>query len=156
MSIPDEQATYLSLLPNRLPTLSAQADVDLLLAELPPGVNPESIYHSAGLAWGLGFGPTLDALALCRLWGLERPYAVSGDMRQETWRVVCFCADVPDQWNTRIATEAPKFDAWQVSIELEGRPACDDLPGVVSGASPAYDLTVYAARVRRVFFLLPT
>lgn len=79
-------------------------------------------------------------------WRLVRPYAIATDPHQLSWRVVLYQQQVADPNGSRIATAPITFGSWTVTPRLEGRPA-GDMPDVVSGAAPAYDLTRYPARV---------
>jgi len=87
----------------------------------------------------LTLAPPRPVRELIADWQVARPYAVSGDVHQRSWSVYAWTADLEDPYNTRIATELPRFGRWHVEAQLAARPA-GPLPAVVSGASPAYDL----------------
>jgi hypothetical protein len=60
-----------------------------------------------------------------------------------------YAADVADPCDERIATTPPSLGAWRASVRLDGRPK-GELPTVVAGASPAYDLRRHRAGVTRI------
>jgi hypothetical protein len=73
------------------------------------------------------------------LWGIAQPVAVSTDVHQHTWWLHAGGEDLPDPYGRRIASGHPRWGAYVVRIQLSGRPP-GPLPGVVAGASPAYDV----------------
>src|SRR4051794_12109862 len=87
----------------------------------------------------LDLDPPADARELCRAWGIERPVAVSPDVHQQTWWIVEAAAELPDPHGSRIAAERMTAGRWNIVPSLSERPA-GDLPDVVSGASPAYEV----------------
>ena len=84
--------------------------------------------------------------SLVKAWKLARPYAMSGDVHKRSWELGVFGQDVPDQYNKRISIKQIAFGAWIVRPRLDGRPK-GDLPKIVAGASPAYDMTKYKAKI---------
>lgn len=88
----------------------------------------------------------VDARELCDLMGWDRPYAVSGDVHQVQWSIRVWTSDMADPYGKRIATQFPLLGEWAVIARLAGRPR-GELPDLVSGASPAYDLHAYEASV---------
>ena len=88
----------------------------------------------------------LPAAKVSAALAFARPYGVSWDVHQREWHLVLWQADVPDSYRTRIHTEPPRFGQWKIDFRLSSRPS-GDLPGVASGASPAYDLTQASATV---------
>ncbi|KZS68000.1 hypothetical protein LTS72_25905 [Mycobacterium ostraviense] len=90
--------------------------------------------------------PPRNAAWLVTTWRLVRPYAIATDPHQLSWRMVLSQQQVADPNGSRIATVPITFGSWTVTPRLEGRPT-GDMPNVVSGAAPAYDLTRYPARV---------
>lgn len=83
--------------------------------------------------------PPADARELCGEWGIERPVAVSGDVHQRTWSILVAGDELPDPHGRRIASAPFTAGRWQVVPRLAERPP-GELPDVVSGASPAYDV----------------
>lgn len=81
----------------------------------------------------------LDARELCSAWGMRRPVAVSPDVHQSTWAVLVAGDELPDPHGRRIASAPFTAGRWQIVPYLAQRPA-GGLPGVASGASPAYDI----------------
>ncbi len=87
----------------------------------------------------LGLDPPIDARRLCQAWGIARPVAVSGDVRQSKWSVLVAGDELADPSARRISARSLTAGRWDVNIRLTARPV-GDLPDVVSGASPAYDI----------------
>ena len=56
---------------------------------------------------------------------------------------------VPEVSGPRIAVQYPHVGAWAFMATLDDRPA-GDLPKLTTGASPAYDLTVYPSQVTEI------
>jgi hypothetical protein len=100
----------------------------------------------------LAFAVPIEARELAKALGWARPYAVAGDVHQQSWRLQLYVKPLADAHNKRIATTAPRLGAWAAQVELDGRPA-GELPELVAGASPAYDLERRSAKVVRVRFL---
>jgi hypothetical protein len=94
----------------------------------------------------LTLDPPVDARELARLWGIDRPVAVSTDVHQHSWWLLVAGEPLPDPYGPRIAAESPRAGAWTLRIELDGRPS-GPLPGVVCGASPAYDVNERGGQV---------
>ena len=90
-----------------------------------------------------------DARELCEAWGIGRPVAVSPDVHQRTWSVLVAGEELPDPRSRRIASHPVRAGRWDIVPRLSARPA-GDLPGVVSGASPAYDLRERAGVVSSI------
>jgi len=88
----------------------------------------------------------LPSRRLSEAFGWPRSYAISGDVHQISWSLLLSSGDIDDRYNPRIGAHAPHVGAWAVEPSLDGRPP-GDLPALVSGASPAYDLAVYRANV---------
>jgi hypothetical protein len=87
----------------------------------------------------LELDPPADARELCAAWGIERPIAVSPDVHQTTWCVLAAGEELADPHGRRIASNRITAGRWDILPKLTARPAGES-PGVVSGASPAYDL----------------
>lgn len=83
--------------------------------------------------------PPADARELCAAWAIARPVAVSPDVEQRTWRILVAGEDLSDRYSRRIAAKPITAGRWEIAPYLASRPA-GGLPGVVSGASPAYDV----------------
>jgi hypothetical protein len=87
----------------------------------------------------LELDPPVDARELCTALGIERPVAVSPDVHQHTWSVLVAGDELPDPHGLRIASAPLTAGRWQIVPRLAQRPS-GELPGVASGASPAYDI----------------
>lgn len=85
------------------------------------------------------FDPPVDAQAVCTALGIDEPVAVSPDVHQHTWWILVAGEELDDPHGRRIAAQRARVGRWEVVPVLSGRPA-GDLPGVSSGASPAYDV----------------
>lgn len=66
--------------------------------------------------------------------------AVSGDVHQQSWSLMVGGDPIPDSYGPRIAASDLLVGRWRVRARLSARPE-GPLPGVVAGASPAYDVT---------------
>ena len=99
----------------------------------------------------LAFATPLEARELAQALGWAKPYAVAGDVHQHAWQLQLFVKPLADPNNHRIATTSPRLGSWVARPELDGRPA-GELPALVSGASPAYDLEKHHAKVVRLRF----
>lgn len=128
------------------------------IAKLPLGSDPATLQPPKDAkitverhGWMLIFQEPIDAAVLAREFGWTRPYAISGDVHQRSWEIEIFVTDLTDPYNRRISTAQPRVGPWLVRASLVGRPE-GPVPALVSGASPAYDLTRYAAKVSRVGF----
>ena len=97
----------------------------------------------------LDVDPPIDARALCEAWGIARPVAVSGDVHQRRWQVLLAGEDLGDPYQRRIAARTFATGRWDVHLHLAARPS-GDLPRVVAGASPAYDVLERAGQIRRL------
>jgi len=97
----------------------------------------------------LNLDPPADARDLCALWGITRPAAVSGDVHQRTWSVLVAGDELPDPDRRRIAARPLTAGRWDVEPRLTERPS-GELPGVVCGASPAYDVRERGGKVRAI------
>jgi hypothetical protein len=95
----------------------------------------------------LALDPPADARELCAAWALARPVAVSPDVHQRTWQILVAGEQLPDPYARRIAAGPVTAGRWEIAPYLAGRPA-GELPGVVSGASPAYDVRERGGAVR--------
>jgi hypothetical protein len=87
----------------------------------------------------LTLSPAHDARSLATRWGIDRPVAVSTDAHLETWWMQRAGEVLADAYARRLATEHLRAGPWVVRIRLAHRPAGPP-PGVVAGASPAYDV----------------
>ena len=83
----------------------------------------------------------VSARELAGVMGLQRAYLVSGDVHQFTFSLRVWTKDLEDPHRKRIATDFPKAGPWL--LDARGSRPAGDLPGVASGASPAYDLERY-------------
>ncbi len=95
----------------------------------------------------LELDPPADARELCAAWSIARPVAVSPDVHQRTWQVLVAGRELPDPYSRRIAAVSIIAGRWDITPRLAARPA-GELPGVVSGASPAYDVHERGGSVR--------
>jgi GNAT superfamily N-acetyltransferase len=97
----------------------------------------------------LELDPPVDARALCAAWGLARPVAVSSDVEQRSWWIRVGGEELPDRYSRRIASESITAGRWKISPRLAARPT-GELPGLVSCASPAYDVPTRGGAVRSI------
>lgn len=130
--------SFLTNLPSTLAAAGSAEQLRAALGSAPPEV-------SRGPGDTLHF-PARDAHWLTAAWHLDRVYAVASDPHQQSWQLMRYGQDVPDQNGTRIAVVPITFGSWTVRPQLAGRPD-GPLPNVVAGASPAYDVATYAAQV---------
>lgn len=136
---------FLADLPSELAAAGSADQVRAVVASAPGEVSPSDTGVDGALNLRLQFPPQ-DAGWLVTTWRLARPYAIATDPHQLSWRMVLYQQQVADPNGSRIATVPIVFGRWTVTPRLDGRPA-GDVPDVVSGAAPAYDLTRYPARV---------
>lgn len=136
---------FLADLPSEFAAAESADQVRAVVASAPDEVSSTDTGTGGTLNLQLQFPPQ-DAAWLVTTWRLVRPYAIATDPHQLSWRVVLYQQQVADPNGSRIATAPITFGSWTVTPRLEGRPA-GDMPDVVSGAAPAYDLTRYPARV---------
>ena len=154
------QAAFLAGLLDRL--AGALTATDLEVATRPPGgggvtrsLGPGSVRVDLRLLPSalprviLELDPPAQARELCLAWSIERPVAVSPDVAQRTWQILVAGDDLADRYSRRIASEPITSGRWDVAAYLVARPA-GELPGVVSGASPAYDVHERGGAVRRI------
>ena len=97
----------------------------------------------------LQLDPPADARELCAAWAIARPVAVSPDVHQHAWQILVAGEELPDPYARRIAAEPIRAGRWDVMPYLAARPG-GELPGVVSGASPAYDVHERGGAVRSI------
>jgi GNAT superfamily N-acetyltransferase len=97
----------------------------------------------------LAVDPPADARELCAAWAIAEPVAVSPDVEQRTWQLCVAGRELSDPYARRIASDPITAGRWDVVAYLTGRPA-GGLPGVVSGASPAYDVRERGGAVRSI------
>ena len=97
----------------------------------------------------LTLDPPADARELCAAWAIARPVAVSPGVHQRTWQILVAGEELPDPYGRRIASAPIRAGRWDITPALAGRPA-GELPGVVSGASPAYDVHERGGAVRSI------
>lgn len=97
----------------------------------------------------LAVDPPADARELCAAWAIAEPVAVSPDVEQRTWQVCVAGRELSDPYARRIASDAITAGRWDVIAYLAARPA-GALPGVVSGASPAYDVRERGGAIRSI------
>jgi hypothetical protein len=149
---PAVRAAFLAALPGAL--AGAGTAPELEAASAPPpaagiarGAQPHQVRTADGMqlvparapSVTLSLSPPAGARELATLWGIERPVAVSSDVHQASWWLQSGGEVVADAYRRRIATSELRPGLWHVRIRLDGRPA-GPLPGVVAGASPAYDV----------------
>jgi hypothetical protein len=75
--------------------------------------------------------------------------AVSPDVHQHTWVILVVGDELTDPHGARIASERITAGRWELVPALTARPD-GELPGVVSGASPAYDVCEGGGLVRSI------
>jgi hypothetical protein len=119
------------------------------LQALAPTLGFELVENVEDHQYTLRFRQPIAAARLLKVMGWTRAYAFSGDVHQETWMIGLWTSDVPDEYGPRIGVKDPQVGAWAVTPSLAARPA-GDLPNLVAGASPAYDLTAYTAQVTEI------
>jgi hypothetical protein len=149
---PAVRAGFLAGLPGAL--AAAASAPGLAAATAPPpaaglsrSAQPHQVRTSDGLrlvparapSVTLTLSPPADARELAALWGIERPVAVSTDVHQASWWLQSGGEVLADAYRRRMTTSELRPGTWQVRIRLDGRPP-GPLPGLVAGASPAYDL----------------
>ena len=139
----------IAALPGDPASLQAYAD----RVKTVPGVRSAELGIGTPPRLFIALAQPIDAAELARIFTWSRPYAVSGDVRQFTFRVMLHQRDLADPHSPRIATEFPRFGAYRVEAELTQRPT-GELPRLQSGASPAYDLAAHSATVTRLGFTL--
>jgi hypothetical protein len=128
----------LPTLPARLSQVVSADELDLATRSL-EGSGVTRSFRTGRPELTLELDPPADARALCAAWGIERPVAVSPDVHQSTWSVLVAGDELADPHAKRIASKRITAGRWDVVPRLSARPA-GELPGVVSGASPAYDI----------------
>jgi hypothetical protein len=139
---------YLATLPARL--ADAVSPEELERATCPvDGAGVTRSFDAGRLLVTLDLDPPADARELCAAWGVERPVAVSPDVHQQTWRVLVAGDELEDLHGRRIASDRIRAGRWEIVPSLAARPA-GELPGVVSGASPAYDVHERGGRVTSI------
>jgi hypothetical protein len=94
----------------------------------------------------LDLEPPVDARWVCEQWRIDAPVAVSGDVHQQRWHLQVAGRELPDPTHRRIASTPPTAGRWEIDVVLSDRPS-GPLPGVVSGASPAYDVLIVGGEV---------
>lgn len=140
---PSVDADYLGTLSDRL-ARSSVTDVDALVASVPATVGTARAEPGGG--WTLTLRAPMSARELCAKLGWERAYGVSTDVHQQQFHVHLFASTLsPD----RIATRVPTAGPWEIRARLVSRPA-GELPPLVAGASPAYDLTSREATIEHI------
>ena len=142
--------SFLLTLPQRLAGALSGGELDA--ATRPP--DGAGVERSFGAGWlridlwlvadplprvTLTLDPPADARELCDAWAVARPVAVSPDVHQRMWQIVVAGDELPDPYGRRIASAPIRAGRWDITPALAGRPA-GELPGVMSGASPAYDV----------------
>jgi hypothetical protein len=138
-----------SFLADLRPALSAADSASKVRAVLNTASAEVSLTDSTSLDDALNLQlrfPSREASWLVATWQLDRSYAVSTDPHQVSWRLALYQQDVSDPYNARIAIGPIRFGKWSITPRLEGRPEGAP-PKMVAGASPAYDLAHYSARV---------
>ena len=131
----------------KVAALPVDGDPSTLQSNLPSGVTLATSTSTITLT----LAQPADAGHVAGAFHWSHPYAISGDVHQAAWQLQIFVREVADPNNHRIATARPVVGAWSASVTLDGRPK-GDLPGIVAGASPAYDLDRYQARIVRIQF----
>jgi hypothetical protein len=162
---PAVRRDYLASLPGRLSRITLASE--LRVACTPPPAAGIRVSASSHTVWRgtervparaprvqLGFAaPLFDARELARMWGIDRPIAVSGDVHQSSWSLVYAGEEIPDPYGKRIASYPIIAGPWVIEIDLDDRPD-GPLPGVSCGASPAYDLRERDAKVAGLQIML--
>lgn len=156
----DARWRFIADLPNRLASAIDASDLDAATRS-PDGLGVARAAWNDGLYIGtmlvpstipritLDLDPPIDARGLCEAWGITRPVAVSGDVHQSRWSVFIAGDELADPDARRISTRPLTAGRWDVNIRLTARPA-GDLPDVVCGASPAYDIVERSGAVRAI------
>ncbi|CAN5690898.1 hypothetical protein BH11MYX1_BH11MYX1_32870 [soil metagenome] len=143
---PSPVEKFLLDLPAALTAAKTTSDVRAVQKLAPAGIKIfDSESSDKTMSLQLQF-PAKDASWFVQSWKLAHPYALAMDVHQQSWIIELFDRAVEDPHNKRVALKATTFGAWTVRLRLEGRPK-GVLPKVVAGASPAYDLATYPARV---------
>jgi hypothetical protein len=147
---------FLADLPARLAGVIGGDELRDSVTQAIPGLTPRLETHSlwigprrlASMLPRVEFdlGLPVDVRWLSEMWQIEAPVAVSGDVHQRRWRLMISGAELPDPNGRRIASRPVTAGRWEIGAVLAGRPS-GALPGVVSGASPAYDLLATGGHV---------
>jgi hypothetical protein len=106
----------------------------------------EQAAREGRISFTLTLAAPVPARRLIEVFQWPRAYAISGDVHQLSWELSLSSGDIDDRYGPRIGAYDPHVGAWAVSPSLDDRPP-GDLPALVCGPSPAYDLTVYPANV---------
>jgi len=142
-------AEPLSSLRQALDRAKSEAALRKDLARLAPALGAElseQEVREGRREFTLRLGKPLPARSVIAALDLARPYAVSGDVHQESWEIGLWTVDIDDRYGPKIGTHAPHLGAWAVDVELVDRPQAE-LPTITAGAAPAYDLTALDAEV---------
>jgi hypothetical protein len=149
----------------------AWTDVDAMLSDLPavlsenpegealnalaararevPGVAKAEIVAGSVPRLSIALEDAVDAAHVASRLGLRDVHVISSDVHQRRWRLVQRTGELSDPHGRRIATEMPIYGEWRLEVEATERPD-GPLPGVSSGASPAYPLAKYVTTVQRI------
>lgn len=155
-TLEDARRSFLAELPTRVASVVGADELRAALAVEVPGItvrlDPDSVavggrrLRSTVPRATLELDPPVDARWLSEAWWIVAPVAVSGDVHQHRWHLCVTGAELPDPNGRRIDSHTPTAGRWDVDPVLTGRPQ-GPLPGVSSGASPAYDLVATGGSV---------
>jgi len=139
-AVNDDLSAWIAELPSRLAAATNTTGLHNVIVKHPYG---------ASILEGVVTTITIKSHAaawLAESWQLRRPYVVSPTVHQTKWIVALWQEDLKDSYTKRVALTPITFGVWVVRPIVSERPQ-GKLPGVVAGASPAYDLKTYSANV---------
>lgn len=139
-AVKDDLGAWVAELPSRLAAAMNTTDLHNVVVKHPEGaILLEGVVTTITIK-------SRTAAWLAESWHLRRPYVVSTTVHQTQWIVALWQEDLKDPYTKRIALTPITFGVWVVRPIVSERPQ-GKLPGVVAGASPAYDLESYSSNV---------
>jgi hypothetical protein len=139
----DPRDRYLRALPTALEDGTLR-DAQSLIASVPPEVGQTLLLPDGNVR--LTLARPVSARWLARVFGWERPVAVSGDVHMRTFSIMR--GD-----SRRVEDRDPIAGVWRVRAVLTAPPR-GPIPRARWGAAPMYDLRRKDARVEHIFFTL--
>jgi len=124
-----------------VPALARSIDAATVIGTPPAGITAA---QDTG-RWTLTV-PQTDTKTILAAWKWKTMFAVSGDVHQRQFSIYRKTQALSKD---RIATVMPNAGRWSIDVTLVARPE-GKMPGLVAGASPAYDLPRYASKVAQI------